>query len=83
MPPKVGQYSILSGTYYHGFHSLYSFLLPWSICNYAGVYATFKLYVGTKGRYAFQVLGYEKRDIFKKEGSSIASNGMLEGSAVH
>ena len=84
-PPKSGQYSILSGTYYHGFYAIYSAFSPWSACSYARVHAKTELRIGVKKPYSKYPVGIAQdvRDIFKKEGSSIIATGALEGSAVH
>lgn len=85
IPPKSGQYSILSGTYYHGFYSIYSMPLLWSGCNHAQVLAWTELSVGVKkpsSQYPVKI-AKDAREFFKKESSSIVATGALDGSAVH
>ena len=85
MPPKSGNYWILSGTYYHGFYAVQSTLLPWAMCNYANVHAKTEVRVGVKKPYSQYPVGIalDSRDIFQKGGPSVAAKGVLEGSNVH
>lgn len=85
LPPAKGNYNILAGMYYHGFHLVYAYYVPpFPFCTYAWVRAKASLRVGVKKPYPKYPVGIaqQDRDIIDTGGNVYASSGVLDGSAV-